>query len=130
MDAPATTAGQSTWRMWFALLGGAAAWTGHLMLAYAISEFGCTAGLGRRSLLGISAVSWMLLVMSAAMTALAAWALLVSNGIGRLATRDARDADDEATAEYVARFGRIANGLFLFIVVIESLPIFFFLGEC
>lgn len=130
MSGRATIAGVGQWKLWFALLGGAAAWTGHLMLAYVISEFGCTAGLGHRTLFGVSAVSWVLLVMSAAMTALAALALLVSHGVGRQAQPRVADPDDHTTADYVARFGMIANGLFLFIVLIESLPIFFYLGCC
>lgn len=128
MDTTAVT-GVSGWRLWFALLGGAVAWTGHLMLAYAISEFGCTSGIGRRSVLGVSAVSWMLLLMSAAMIALAAWAYATAGGVGRGA-RGTSHPDEHSTAEYVAHFGRIANGLFLFIVVIESVPIFFYLGRC
>lgn len=128
MDTTAVT-GVSGWRLWFALLGGAIAWTGHLMLAYAISEFGCTSGIGRRSVLGVSVVSWMLLLMSAAMIALAAWAYGTAGGVGRGARRTSHP-DERSTAEYVAHFGRIANGLFLFIVVIESVPIFFYLERC
>lgn len=134
MSATAPIAGMSRLTMSFALLGGAGAWTAHLLLAYAIAEFGCVAGLGHRSgPLGVSVVSWMLLVMSAVMVALAAWALFVSRRIGRRGRRAgsaAPDADDRATAEYVARFGLITNGLFLFIILIESVPIFFYLGEC
>lgn len=129
MGASATTA-VSGWRLWFALLGGAVAWTAHLMLAYGISEFGCTAGLGRRSFIGVSAVSWMLLLLSVAMAALAGWALLVARGVGRRADAGVPHPDEESTAWEVARLGSIANGLFLFIVLIQSVPIFFYLGRC
>ena len=130
MNGRATIAGVSGWRLWFALLGGAVAWTGHLMLAYAISEFGCTAGLGRRSFIGVSVVSWMLLLLSVAMAALAAWALLVARDVGRRADEGIPHPDEESTAGEVARLGSIANGLFLFIVLIQTVPIFFFLGRC
>lgn len=116
--------------MWYALLGGAVAWTGHLMLAYAISEFGCVAGWGHKIYLAVSVVSWMLIAMSGLMIALAAGALLVSHAIGRRSTAVWRGPDDRATAEFVARFGLIANGLFLFIIVVESVPIVFYLGAC
>ena len=121
----------------FVLLGGAVAWTAHLLLAYAIAEFGCVAGLGKPpGPMGITIVSWMLLAMSAVMVALAAWALAISYRIRREAAPaapaapEAPDADERATAVYVGRFGLITNGLFLFIILIQSVPIFFYLGAC
>lgn len=130
MNAQATIAGVSSWKLWYALLGGAVAWTGHLMLAYAISEFGCVAGWGHKIVLAISAVSWMLIAMSVVMIALAAGALLMSYGISRRSPGLMHGPDDRVTAEYVARFGLIANGLFLFIILIQCVPIFFYLGRC
>ena len=129
--ATARTADVTGLKMWFVLLGGAIAWAVHLGGAYAIAEFGCVAGWGHAPA-SVSAVSWMLIVLSAAMTLLAAWALRASYRVaGRPPGRPADIGTDEHdTAEYVARFGKIANGLFLFIIVVQSLPIVFYLGRC
>ena len=132
MADPATIAGVKNWKLWFALLGGAVAWAGHLMIAYAIAEFGCVAGLGHRYVLGITVVSWMLLAISAAMTALAAAALLISyrirdRGPSAPATPD---PDDDPTREFVARFGLISNGLFLLTILVQSVPVFYYWGRC
>ena len=128
MSEAALTAGVKSWKMWFALLGGAGAWAAHLMLAYAIAEFGCVAGWGHAPG-AISTVSWMLIVVSAAMTALAALALLVAYRVGHRVGA-AEDPDDRETVEYVARFGKITNALFLFVIIVESVPIVFYLGRC
>ncbi|HEV2295935.1 MAG TPA: hypothetical protein VGR35_18970 [Tepidisphaeraceae bacterium] len=138
MDAPATTAelrpaqssGVRHWKLWFALLGGAIAWAGHLLLAYAMAEFGCVAGLGHRHVLGVTVISWMLLVVSALFTAMAAAALLVSYGIREKSSVGAPDPDDRSTREFVARFGLIVNALFLFVVLAQSVPVFFYWGRC
>lgn len=110
--------------MWFALLGGAVAWGGHLMLAYAIAEFGCVAGLGR------TIISLMLLVISAVFTAMAAAALLISYRISDRPAQLAPDPDDRSTREFVARFGLIANALFLLVVIAQSFPVFYYWGRC
>jgi hypothetical protein len=119
-----------TWKMWFALVGGAVAWTAHLMLAYVIAEFGCVGGLAHRTFLTISVLSWMLIAMSAVMTAAAAGAVVISYRIHQRARLVSSDVDDTATAEYVGRFGLIANAVFLFVVLVQCVPIFFYWGHC
>ena len=116
--------------MWTALIGGAVAWTLHLLLAYAVAEFGCVAGLGHTTWIGISIVSWMLLGVSILCTLLAVASFLIANNIGRRAADLPPDVEHRETADFVARFGVIINGLFTFIIVVESIPIFFFLGRC
>lgn len=129
--ATARIAGVTRLKLWFVLLGGAIAWAVHLGGAYAIAEFGCVAGWGHAPG-SVSAVSWMLIVLSAAMTLLAAGALLASYQVGKRPSHGpaGADADEHDTADYVARFGKITNGLFLFIIVVQSLPIVFYLGRC
>ena len=121
--------------MAFALLGGALAWAGHLLIAYAIAEFGCVAGLGHRQVLGVTVVSWMLLFVSAVCTAAAAAAVIISYGIRQQhsappAPPEPPDADDRSTREFAARFGLICNGLFLFVVLVQSVPVFYYWGRC
>lgn len=133
MDVPATIAGVKSWRMGFALVGGAVAWAGHLLLSYAVAEFGCVAGLGHRHVLGVPVVSWMLLGVSVVFTTMAAAALMFSYRIREPASpppSSSPDPDDRSTREFAARFGLIVNGLFLFIVLVQSVPVFYYWGRC
>src|SRR5919106_5097952 len=64
--------------LWFGLFGGAAAWTVHLMLAYAAAEFGCVGRLGERGYLGVSMVAWLELALTVATTLAASAATVVA----------------------------------------------------
>jgi hypothetical protein len=111
--------------LWFGLVGGGIAWALHLMLAYGIAEFGCVSPLKETSWLGVSAVAWMLIALSAAMLALALATLFVNyTSIARLA------ADAHASAHLLARLGLLANLVFASIIVVESIPIFYYLQTC
>ena len=130
MKMSATAESASRLRIWFVLFGGGVAWTAHLLLAYALAEFGCIAGLGHRSgPMGISELSWALLGVSALMVALAVWALVISFALRRLHD-DAAETDEGLTAGYIARFGVVTNSVFLLVILVQSLPIFFYLGQC
>ena len=129
MCAQAVTACTKSWKLWFALLGGAGAWAAHLLITYAIAEFGCIAGLGHRYLLGVTIVSWMLILASAVLAVAAAAPLVVSYRL-RQPTPASLDSDDRDTREFVTRFGLIANTIFLLTVLAQSVPIFFYWGKC
>lgn len=112
------------WMIRFALLGGAVAWTLHLLGCYGIAEFGVLSGLVEKSWAGLDAVSWLLLGWSAAMLALAALSVRAAT---RLREANTPDADLRQTLEFCARFGRASNLAFLAIIAVQSVPIFFFL---
>jgi len=121
--------------LWFGLLGGAAAWTVHLLSAYAIAEFGCVGGLAERSYLGITHVAWLELMLTVAMTAVAAAAAAVAFvQYRRLQSGHARDdtrRDDRHAAEYLtARAGLLTSSIFTFVILVQSIPIFFYLPCC
>jgi hypothetical protein len=114
--------------LWFGLLGGAAAWTLHLLLAYLIAEFGCVAEKDAIIWAGITKPAWMLLVMSAVMLAVAGAATWAAHLAGKHPGR--HDAEPPSVERYMARTGVIMSGLFTFIILVQSIPAFFYLQSC
>lgn len=115
---------------WFSLLGGGVAWTLHLLVGYAVAEFGCVSYLANHAWLGISAVAWMLLALTLVTMALAAASAWMA-WRGEQATPPLPEATDMAAADhYIVRVGIITNLIFIFIIVAQSIPIFFFLRDC
>ena len=121
------------WRVGFALAGGAIAWLAHLLLAYAIAEFGCVAGWGAFGFLGVTAVAWLLIGVSVPLLATAALAGLVSWRLQqRLPGPRGADVpeDSPGAGQFAAYFGIITNVLFTAIILVESIPILFHLQHC
>ena len=117
--------------LWFGLFGGAAAWTVHLMLAYAAAEFGCVGRLGERGYLGISMVAWLEIALTVATTLASGTATVVAyRGHRRLRSGEA--AGDAAVAAecYTAWAGVLTSGMFTFIILFESIPIVYYLHSC
>lgn len=117
--------------LWFTLWAGAAAWLLHLLLVYGIAEFGCRAGWGDRLFLGLSHVSWSLLAVTGATLVLASVATAVGWRNARLSRALATElsADNHARL-FTARAGWITSGLFVVIILVQTIPIFFFLRNC
>jgi hypothetical protein len=117
--------------LWFGLLGGGFAWLAHLISAYVIAEFGCISGLGERLGWGVTVVAWMVIGLSVLMLSIAAAATFVARrSRQRLAQEPVGDLDDAGPEFYMARAGFITSALFLFIILVESVPIFFYLKHC
>jgi hypothetical protein len=118
-------------RVWFALLGGAVAWTLQLMLAYIIAEFGCLSGLGEKQAGGLTVVAWLLLGLSAAALALAAGAAITAARIRRNPAGPVELQTESAlTLAFSGRLGVVTNLVFLVIIAVQSVPIFYFLRNC
>jgi hypothetical protein len=119
-------------RLWFGLLGGALAWLTHFMIAYGVAEFGCVGNLGSYTALGISLVAWVVLVMSAVTLAIAVLASLTAyRTSNRLVAMKNEGSGTAFEAElYTAKAGWITSGLFALVIVVETLPIFYFLQDC
>lgn len=119
-----------TWRRWFAFLGAGLAWTAHLLSIYAIGEFGCVSGLDRLTFWSVSAVAWLIIIVTVLCLVPAAAATLVAY---RDKQRDrelqAPPGQDEG-GEYLTSFGFILSGLFTLIILVESLPVFAYLEGC
>jgi hypothetical protein len=116
--------------LWFGLLGGAIAWTLHLVFAYVIAEFGCVGRTTRQEYLGITQVAWLELALTAGTTlaAVAATAVAFRHN-RRLRSREANDANVAAERD-TAWTGVLTSGTFTFIIVFESIPILYYLHGC
>jgi hypothetical protein len=117
--------------LWFGLLGGAIAWTAHLMLAYVAAEFGCVGRLGERSYLGISMVAWFEIVLTVVMTLASGAATAVAYRSHRRLRSSVTGEDNALAAErYTAWAGVLTSGTFTFIILFESIPILYYLHSC
>ena len=116
--------------LWVGLLGGACAWTIHLLLAYAVAEFGCVSGFGELSYLGISLVAWLEVAATALTTVIAALAAIVAHRSYRILRSQNLEEVGIAAEAYTARAGFITSGIFTFIILFESIPILYYLRTC
>lgn len=112
--------------LWSCLWGGGVAWALHLMAVWVVAEFGCMSALGRPGPLGASWVAWVILGVSALCLALAGLATLASWRY----SRGGGGSDGERPGRFAARTGLVANPLFIFIIIAQTLPVFFYLRDC
>lgn len=113
------------------LLGGAVSWLLHLLLVYVVAEFGCLAGLGEVRFIGMTAVAWLLILVSVIALLMGAASTAVSHRAGgKLRAQSADPGRDFPAEAFAAQTGRMTNALFLFIILIESIPILYFLRHC
>jgi hypothetical protein len=122
-------------KVWFGFLGGGTAWVLHLMGTYAIAEFGCAGVLHDTRWLGINATCWILIAVSLALAGLAAASTWTAYRTERELNPSAPKAQDGETDErrpflFAGHTGTVMSGWFLFIILVESIPTFFFLQGC
>lgn len=117
--------------LWIGLFGGGGAWLVHLVAAYAIAEFGCVGRLRQQSFAGLNAVAW-LIIAASVLTLLAAVAStwLAYRSEQRLCAAPRSDEPVWVAEREVARTGWITSGLFALVILVESLPIFYYLQDC
>ncbi len=116
----------------FSLLAGGIAWFLHLIAVYVIGEFGCVAGWGEWIVGGLSMVAWSLIaatVLTAALAGAAALTAVRSRKLLGMALGDDEAVQVENRA-FVARLAFLANGVFLFVILVQAIPIFHFLQAC
>ena len=129
MSAAAMNSKVSRASLWFGLLGGAIAWTIHFLSAYAVAEFGCVGKLGQRSYGNISLVAWLELALTVAALLLAAAATAAAYRSHRRLLSSAESAALEAECD-TARAGLYTSAIFTFVILFESIPIFFYMRSC
>lgn len=100
--------------LWFAVLGGAVAWSAHLLVGWGLEEIACSPVSAGPEVLGVSLTVWIgvLTVVLGAVTVAAgllAWRFWRLEGAGR--------------AGFMARFGLAANALFLLMIVYGGLSL-------
>jgi hypothetical protein len=103
--------------LWFALLGGPAAWTAHLLASYPLVPVACAAG----SVMALHAVTAVSVAVATA-SGLTGW-----RECRRLRGRVAEDGEDVRVrrAYFMAVSGMFLGGFFAFVTLAEGLPVFF-----
>lgn len=132
-EEPLHRRGSNRAALWFGLLGGGVAWTGHLLSAYLIGEFGCVSGLGERHVGGVTVVAWLIIAASLAALVLAGLATFIAfRNRERLACEPQPDQVEEGSNPELemARTGLIASAWFVVIIAVETIPIFYYLRHC
>lgn len=115
--------------LWGGLLGGAVAWTVHLIGMWVVAEFGCVAARGGDG--GVITLTYVLLsVLSLLCLAGAGLAAFVAWRSERQIAASGEDAPGRDTGLFMARTGIIANGLFALVIVSQTVPLFFFASRC
>lgn len=117
-------------RLWFGLLGGAVAWTIHLLFAYAIAEFGCVSPFREARFLGITGVAWGILTLTALTLILAVGGLEIARRSKRLLVETHEDEDEDEPEAFMARAGWITSVVFVAIIVAQTLPVLYYLRSC
>lgn len=120
-------------QLWFGLFGGALAWLVHLVGLSVTAEWGGLSGLDERMMGGISVVAWLVLLWTALTAAVALGATWVAVRLRRqMNSRQTSEqtVDDKlANSRFMARTGMLLSGLFLLIIVVETIPVFYYLRE-
>lgn len=116
--------------LWFAVLGGAGAWSLHLVVGWGLEEIACGSGSVGSDILGIGLVAW-LTAITIVLGAVTVAALLLSWRLWRQAGRPIHgDADPPVgRAGFMALYGLLSNGLFLLMIVFGGVSLLF-LGPC
>lgn len=121
-------------RLWVGVWGGGIAWTVHFLTAALIAEWGCLTGLSARTLWGMTAVAWSIILVSVVMALVASvvtWVAYREMLCLNTPSDEQSDLYDRlGNRRFMARTGFAASSFFLLIIIAQSLPILFFLSEC
>lgn len=122
----------STLRLWFGVMGGPVAWTLHILLAYGVAEFGCISPFRKVHFIGFSGVAWLEVLVMLVMLVIAVFASMVAGRNSELVTGHlkATHLEPHDARVFMARSGVLSSRLFIFIIIVQSLPILFYLREC
>lgn len=115
--------------LWFVLIGGGVAWFARFLVIWVIAEFGCVSGVleigGMRSplaLLGLASLPFLAIGVGAVVVG---WRALKA-----LPQKVGDDPQAAPSARFMLRTGVGTSAVFVFIMLVEAVPIFFFLDEC
>jgi hypothetical protein len=116
--------------LWFAVLGGAAAWTAHLFFGWGIEEIACSPAARSPDVLGVSTAVWIgavtvvlaLLTVAAGLLAYRFWRQAGGSGPNDHIEPDGGEAESieevrGGRVAFMALFGLASNALFLLIIV-------------
>lgn len=120
-------------RLWFGLLGSPIAWLIHLVVVYTLAEVTCVADSFNFTVLGLDGGVSLILIVTLLTLVLAVAAGVVAYGSDRRLRRQEREHEsfnDRGVSGQMARWGMHLTVLFVFIIGVETIPVFFYLQPC
>lgn len=112
------------------LVGGGVAWFLHLLLSILVAEFGCVAGFGEVRFGGINLVAWSLILVTAITWSGGLAVTVLSYRVSQRIGGDVVNGEVGNGRFFAARVGFTANLSFVFVILVESFPILYFLHDC
>jgi hypothetical protein len=106
---------------WFAFLGGAGAWTFHLVAGYGLEEVACSPGTAGQDVAGVD-VELLIAVVTAVAGAVALASGLAGLALHRSLSRGRRD-DPRGRLGFMAAAGALAGFVFLLIILLGGIQI-------
>ena len=100
-------------RNWIAVLSGPVLWTVHFMVVYLLTETVCKTPFLDFALLNVPGATWLMLGLT----------LLLSLTTFAMCFWSAQAWEDEGV--FMLRAAALLNGVFMFIILAEGLPLFF-----
>ncbi|KIH77012.1 hypothetical protein GFER_08110 [Geoalkalibacter ferrihydriticus DSM 17813] len=101
-----------------------------MLSIYAVGEFGCVSGMDRFTYGGISAVAWMIIILSAMALTIAVTAALIGYRDKRWDSAQESARPEDEGGRFLSSFGFLLSSLFSLIILFETLPVFAYLGGC
>jgi hypothetical protein len=108
--------------LWLGLLGAPSVWLVHILALWMIAEWGCLAGWAHYTILGVQAVTLLLVIATCVALPLVIAAGLVAWRTWRRARASANDRGSENRSAYMGLGGIALSTLFGFAIILESLP--------
>lgn len=117
--------------LWLGFLGTAILWFVGFLYAWSLAEFGCQMQLANIKFLNISLIAW-LEFMGRFLLLMTGYFLLryVYHGILHKERLQETELAEDTVPVFLAKGGLIAGIFLMFVIVVESIPIFFFLKSC
>lgn len=112
--------------LWFGVLGGAIAWFVHLVLVYTLAEAACITGFPWFTVLGFHGALLLIVIVT-----LLTLAVTVASGVVAYWNRQLLDAGgsipplNRGASKQMVRSGVYLSVFFVFLILVETLPIFF-----
>jgi len=119
--------------LWLGFLGTSILWFIGFLYAWVLAEFGCQGAPARITFMGATLVAWFQLVGRLFFISIAILLLRYVNRVIKKASSGQRAEagfQDESLLLFFARGGLIAGLILLAVIIVESIPIFFFLKSC
>jgi hypothetical protein len=113
-------------RLWFGLLGGALAWATHFLVSYILVSVACVSNYFAWQIAGLNGLLLVLLLATIIAATVTTVALVTAYRSWQRTGEGAEPSDEGPRGRdaYMSVAGVILNSLFLFLIALETVPLF------